>query len=90
MIFKGNLIYYKQFIFSFLKMSTPQAPIPSKENELSKAMHNPLAQATKKSDLKKTMVAQHSSTSKKSDTNQISIPLDKFENKLRKKRKFKE
>jgi hypothetical protein len=68
---------------------TPQPPVPSKETELSKAMYNPLAQATKKADLKKTMASQQSSSSKRFDANQISIQLDKFENRLIKKRKFK-
>ncbi|MDR2541169.1 MAG: hypothetical protein LBD11_05385 [Candidatus Peribacteria bacterium] len=53
-------------------------------------MHNPLAQATKKADLKETIDAEQSSASKKNDPNQISIQLDKFENRLIKKRKFKE
>ena len=69
-------------------MSTSQSPVPSKENELSKAMYNPLAQATKNADLKKTIASQQSSTSKRFDANQISIQLDKFENRLIKKRKF--
>lgn len=68
----------------------PQPLVPSKETELSKAMHNPLAQATKKSDLKKTIATQQFSESKRFDANQISIQLDKFENRLIKKRKFKE
>jgi hypothetical protein len=76
-------------------MSTPQAPIPqpsvpSKETELTKAMQNPLAQATKKPDLQKTIALQPSSASRKNDPNQISIPLDKFENRLIKRRRFKE
>ncbi|MDR3168291.1 MAG: hypothetical protein LBU27_00575 [Candidatus Peribacteria bacterium] len=71
-------------------MSTPQPPVPSKETELSKAMHNPLAQATKKADLGNAIKAEQTSTSKKHDPNQISIQLDKFENRLIKKRKFKE
>jgi hypothetical protein len=71
-------------------MTDSQPPVPSKENELSKAMHNPLAQATKKADLKETIDAEQSSASKKNDPNQISIQLDKFENRLIKKRKFKE
>jgi hypothetical protein len=36
---------------------TLPAPLPNKENELSKAMHNPLAQATKKTDLEKTITS---------------------------------
>jgi hypothetical protein len=68
----------------------PQPPVPSKETELSKAMYNPLTQATKKSDLKKTIATQPSSESKRHDPNQVSIPLDKFENKLIKNRKFKD
>jgi hypothetical protein len=68
----------------------PQSSVPSKETELSKAMHNPLAQATKKTDLGKTIASQQSSLSKRFDPNQISIQLDKFENRLIKKRRFKE
>ncbi|MDR0606899.1 MAG: hypothetical protein LBG52_00765 [Candidatus Peribacteria bacterium] len=71
-------------------MITSQPPVPSKENELSKAMHNPLAQATKKEDLGKAIETEQTSTSKKHAPNQISIQLDKFENRLIKKRKFKE
>ena len=71
-------------------MSTSQPPVPSKENELSKAMYNPLEKATKKSDITKTIASQPSSESKKHDPNQISIQLDKFENRLIKKRKFKD
>ena len=85
----GKFLYLeKDLFFSFLKMSDIQPSVPSKETELSKAMHNPLAQATKKADLKKTIASQQSSTSKKFDANQISIQLDKFENRLMKKRKF--
>jgi hypothetical protein len=71
-------------------MTDTASTVPNKESELSQAMHNPLAQATKKSDLKKTISAQHSSESKKFDPNQISIQLDKFENRLIKRRKFQE
>lgn len=71
-------------------MTTSQPPVPSKENELSKAMHNPLEKATKNADLEKTIAAQQSSRSKRNDPNQISIPLDKFENRLIKKRRFVE
>ncbi|MDR0369084.1 MAG: hypothetical protein LBH96_00685 [Candidatus Peribacteria bacterium] len=64
--------------------------VPTKENELSKVMHNPLEKAIKNADLEKTITAQQSSRSKKNDPNQISIQLDKFENRLIKKRKFVE
>jgi hypothetical protein len=70
-------------------MSTSPTPI-NKETELSKAMHNPLAPATKNADLKKTIAEQQSSRSKNHDENQISIRLDKFENRLRRQRKYKE
>ncbi|MDR0282968.1 MAG: hypothetical protein LBI53_06935 [Candidatus Peribacteria bacterium] len=69
-------------------MSTAQPPVPNKENELSKAMYNPLEKATKNADLKKTIASHQSSESKKYDPNQISISLDKFENRLIKKRRF--
>jgi hypothetical protein len=69
--------------------NTPQPSVPTKETELSKAMYNPLAQATKKADLKNTIASQQSSSSKRFDPNQISIQLDKSENRLIKKRKFK-
>jgi hypothetical protein len=36
---------------------TIQPSLPSKETELSKAMHNPLIQATKKPDLEKTITS---------------------------------
>jgi hypothetical protein len=39
---------------------TTQPPLPSKETELSKAMHNPLVQATKKPDLEKTIASAQS------------------------------
>jgi hypothetical protein len=68
----------------------PQPPVPSKETELSKAMNNPLVQATKKADLEQTITSQQSSKSKRNAPNQISIQLDKFESRLIKKRKFKE
>ncbi|MDD2537591.1 MAG: hypothetical protein PHU61_03835 [Candidatus Absconditabacteria bacterium] len=71
-------------------MSTPQPPVPGKEDELSKAMHNPLAKATKNADLKKTIASEQSSASKRNDPNQISIQLDKFENRLIKRRRFTE
>ena len=65
-------------------------PVPTKETELTKAMYNPLAQATKKADLKKTIASEQSGSSKKHDPNQISIASDKFENRLIKKRRFVE
>jgi hypothetical protein len=68
----------------------PQPQVPSKETELSKAMYNPLAPVTKKADLKTTIASQQSSKSKKHDPNQISIQADKQENRLIKKRRFKE
>lgn len=71
-------------------MSTSQSPVPSKENELSKAMYNPLEKVTKKADLKKTFSSEQVWSSKKNAPNQISIPLDKFENRLIKKRRFHE
>ena len=60
----------------------------SKEtSELSKAMKNPLAEATKKSD-----VANAISDEKTKDLapNQISPQLDKFENSLIRKKRFQE
>ena len=62
----------------------------TKENELSKAMYNPLEKATKKSDLKKTIASHPVSESEKRDPHLISLQLDRFENRLIKKRKFKE
>ena len=57
------------------------------DSALSKAMKNPLAEATKKSD-----VANAISDDKTKDLapNQISPQLDKFENSLIKKKKFQE
>ncbi len=57
------------------------------DSALSKAMKNPLAEATKKSD-----VANAISDEKTKDLapNQISPQLDKFENSLIKKKKFQE
>jgi len=71
-------------------MSTPQPPVPSKEDELSKAMYNPLEKATKKADLKKTIASDQSLEFGKRNPNQISVQLDKFENRLIKKRRFRE
>jgi hypothetical protein len=42
------------------QQQSSQPPVPTKENELSKAMYNPLAQATKKADLKKTFDSEQS------------------------------
>ena len=83
-----DLVYLVDDLFSLFAMSTSQSPVPSKENELSKAMYNPLEKATKNADLEKTIASHQSSESKKCDPNQISISLDKFENRLIKKRKF--
>lgn len=57
------------------------------DSALSKAMKNPLAEATKKSD-----VADAISDNKTKDLapNQISPQLDKFENSLIRKKKFQE
>ena len=63
------------------------ADLKQKDTDLSKAMKNPLAEATKKSD-----VANAISDDKTKDLapNQISPQLDKFENSLIKKKKFQE
>lgn len=57
------------------------------DSELSKAMKNPLAEATKKQDVANAI---SDDKSKKLSPNQISPQLDKFENSLIHKKKFKE
>ena len=57
------------------------------DSALSKAMKNPLAEATKKSDVAD-VIADDANT--KLDSNQISPQLDKFENSLIRKKKFNE
>jgi hypothetical protein len=57
------------------------------DSELSKAMKNPLAEATKKNDVANAI---SDDKSKKLSPNQISPQLDKFENSLIHKKKFKE
>lgn len=57
------------------------------DSALSKAMKNPLAEATKKSDVANVIA---DDTNAKLDPNQISPQLDKFENSLIRKKKFQE
>ena len=57
------------------------------DSELSKAMKNPLAEATKKSDVANVI---SDDKTQNLDPNQISPQLDKFENSLIKKKKFQE
>lgn len=57
------------------------------DSELSKAMKNPLAEATKKSDVADAI---SDDNTKKLAPNQISPQLDKFENSLIRKKKFQE
>ena len=57
------------------------------DTALSKAMKNPLAEATKKSDV---VDAISDDKTKKLAPNQISPQLDKFENSLIRKKKFEE
>jgi hypothetical protein len=57
------------------------------DSELSKAMKNPLAEATKKQDVANAI---SDDKSKNLSPNQISPQLDKFENSLIHKKKFKE
>ena len=57
------------------------------DSALSKAMKNPLAEVTKKSDVAD-VIADDANT--KLDINQISPQLDKFENSLIRKKKFNE
>ena len=57
------------------------------DSALSKAMKNPLAEATKKQDVANAI---SDDKSKKLSPNQISPQLDKFENSLIHKKKFKE
>ena len=57
------------------------------DTALSKAMKNPLAEATKKSDVANAIL---DDKSKKLAPNQISPQLDKFENSLIRKKKFNE
>ena len=57
------------------------------DSELSKAMKNPLAEATKKSDVANAI---SDDKTKNLAPNQISRQLDKFENSLIRKKKFQE
>lgn len=57
------------------------------DSALSKAMKNPLAEATKKSDVADVIV---DDKNQKLAPNQISPQLDKFENSLIRKKKFNE
>jgi len=57
------------------------------DSALSKAMKNPLAEATKKTDVAGII---SDDMNKKTEPNQISPQLDKFENSLIKKKKFQE
>jgi hypothetical protein len=57
------------------------------DSELSKAMKNPLAEATKKSDVANAI---SDDKTKNLAPNQISPQLDKFENSLIRKKKFQE
>ena len=57
------------------------------DSALSKAMKNPLAEATKKSDVANAI---SDDKTKNLAPNQISPQLDKFENSLIRKKKFKE
>ena len=57
------------------------------DSALSKAMKNPLAEATKKSDVANAISDEKT---KNLAPNQISPQLDKFENSLIKKKKFQE
>jgi hypothetical protein len=57
------------------------------DSALSKAMKNPLAEATKKSDVANAI---SDDKTKKLAPNQISPQLDKFENSLIRKKKFQE
>lgn len=59
----------------------------SKANPLATAMKNPLAEATKKSDVANAISEDKTS---KIAPNQISPQLDKFENSLIRKKKFQE
>ena len=57
------------------------------DSALSKAMKNPLVDATKKSDVADVI---YDDSNKKLEPNQISPQLDKFENSLIRKKKFQE
>ena len=57
------------------------------DSALSKAMKNPLAEATKKSDVANAI---SNEKTKNLEPNQISPQLDKFENSLIRKKKFQE
>ena len=61
--------------------------IKRSDTALSKAMKNPLADATKKSDVANAI---SEDKTKKIAPNQISPQLDKFENSLIRKKKFQE
>lgn len=61
--------------------------IKKSDTALSKAMKNPLAEATKKSDVADAI---SEDKTKKIAPNQISPQLDKFENSLIRKKKFQE
>lgn len=61
------------------------------DSALSKAMKNPLAEASKKQDIKQNVAnAISDDKTKKLAPNQISPQLDKFENSLIHKKKFNE
>ena len=61
--------------------------IKKSDTDLSKAMKNPLAEVTKKSDVANAI---SDDKTKRIAPNQISPQLDKFENSLIKKKKFQE
>ena len=63
------------------------ADLKQKDTDLSKAMKNPLAEVTKKSDVANAI---SDDKTKRIAPNQISPQLDKFENSLIKKKKFQE
>lgn len=64
-----------------------QTDLKQTDTQLSKAMKNPLAEVTKKSDVAGVISDE---ANKKLASNQISPQLDKFENSLIRKKKFQE
>jgi len=71
----------------FTKLLQMTTDLKDTDTALSKAMKNPLAEATKKSDVANII---SDNKNKKLTPNQISPQLDKFENSLIRKRKFQE
>ena len=73
--------------FYVLALFIMGADLKQTDSDLSKAMKNPLAEVTKKSDVANAI---SDDKTKNLAPNQISVQLDKFENTLIRKKKFQE